>query len=367
MVIARSDTVTGANLIVRDVSVELRDRGIEPVVLVGGRGPYVDVLDDAGLRYAVVPHLQRPLNPVTDLRALLALRREFIAVSPDVVVAHTAKAGLLARPAARLARLPSVYAAHGWPFGDGVPSFRARFYRTGEKLLDTLVPGPIVDTSEGERSLALDHGIGPPERHVLVYNGLDDDVGPQADASREPPRIIMVARFEPQKDHTTLLGALARLTDLDWKVELVGDGPGLPEMRERARALGLDGRVWFAGVRDDVPARLAGAQIAVLTTNWEGFPLVVLEAMRAALPVVASDVAGVPEQVVHGETGYLTPRGDAVRVADALRALVTDAGLRTRLGSAGRERFLDRFTRKQQIDGWERVLRGAGDLASPSR
>ncbi|WP_353512403.1 glycosyltransferase, partial [Thermus sp. LT1-2-5] len=98
----------------------------------------------------------------------------------------------------------------------------------------------------------------------------------RADPGREPPRLVMVARFAPQKDHALLLQALAGLRDLPWTLDLVGDGPLLARVRVLADGLGLASRVRFLGRRLDVDRILAEAQIFVLVSNWEGLPLVVL-------------------------------------------------------------------------------------------
>jgi glycosyltransferase involved in cell wall biosynthesis len=154
----------------------------------------------------------------------------------------------------------------------------------------------------------------------------------------------MVARYGPQKDHPTLLRALASLRQHPWELDLIGDGPLMEQTETLARELGLDGRVHFLGQRNDVDQRLAAAQMALLITNWEGFPLSILEAMRAGLPVVASDVGGVGESVRDGESGYLVPRADVTQLRDRIERLLTDPGLRARLGASGRERFVRDFT-----------------------
>jgi glycosyltransferase involved in cell wall biosynthesis len=118
----------------------------------------------------------------------------------------------------------------------------------------------------------------------------------------------------------------------------------MEETAALARGLGVDGRVHFLGQRNDVDRRLAAAQISLLVTNWEGFPLSILEAMRAGLPVVASDVGGVAESVRDGESGFLVPRADVAQLRDRIERLLTDPRLRTRLGASGRERFVRDFT-----------------------
>jgi glycosyltransferase involved in cell wall biosynthesis len=203
----------------------------------------------------------------------------------------------------------------------------------------------IITVSEFDRQLALDARLTTGDRIVTVHNGMPD-ISPQlrADPSRTPVRLVMVARFGPQKDHRTLLRALAGLQHLSWELDLVGDGPLMGQMELLAASLGIGGRVRFLGQRLDVDELLASAQVSLLVTNWEGLPLSILEAMRAGLPVVASAVAGIGEAVSDGETGYLVPRGDAALVRDRVERLLTDPGLRLRLGGGGRTRYEQHFT-----------------------
>jgi len=125
---------------------------------------------------------------------------------------------------------------------------------------------------------------------------------------------------------------------------LVGDGPNLPECQQLAIELGIGENVQFVGARSDVHRMLARQDVFVLTSNWEGFPISILEAMGHGLPIVASDVGGVHEAVIDGETGFLIPRGDIDILVGRLRALYQNAELRTRMGINGRKRFADYFT-----------------------
>jgi glycosyltransferase involved in cell wall biosynthesis len=132
-------------------------------------------------------------------------------------------------------------------------------------------------------------------------------------------------------------------------LDLVGEGPLLPDMVSLAAALGIAGRVHFLGQRTDVDQILARAQTCLLVTNWEGFPVSILEGMRAGLPVVASAIAGISESVRDNETGYLVPRGDVELLRDRIRRLLADSALRCRLGSSGRAYYEQHFTLEQSI------------------
>jgi glycosyltransferase involved in cell wall biosynthesis len=159
----------------------------------------------------------------------------------------------------------------------------------------------------------------------------------------------MIARFGAQKDHPTLFRALAGLKDQPWELDLIGEGPLMGEATSLAAALGIADRLNFLGQRTDVDQILAQAQVSLLVTNWEGFPLSILEAMRAQLPVVASAVGGVGESVTDGETGYLVARGDVGALQDRIRRLLESPALRVRMGTSARAQYERRFTLAQTV------------------
>src|SRR5690606_1868117 len=159
--------------------------------------------------------------------------------------------------------------------------------------------------------------IGIPESRIsTIYNGILD-----TDARAVPEQsstVVMVARFAPQKDYATLLRAI---DNLSCEVICVGSGTDSEEFRQIARKLAprSEGRVQFLGVRPDVDHVLAKSGIFVLSSRFEGLPISIIEAMRAGLPIVASDVGGVPELLVERGNGYLFEAGDS----DTLTTLLT--------------------------------------------
>ncbi len=172
----------------------------------------------------------------------------------------------------------------------------------------------------------------------------------------------MTARFQAQKDHPSLFRALAGLTDRPWTLELVGDGPDIDACRSLAAGLGIADRTVFAGQCRDVAERLARADIFVLASKWEGFPRSILEAMRAGLPVIASDVGGCRESVVESETGFLVPREDPESLRSRLAELMSSPELRRKMGKAGRERFERHFTFDAMYEKTAAVYREAAGL-----
>jgi glycosyltransferase involved in cell wall biosynthesis len=173
--------------------------------------------------------------------------------------------------------------------------------------------------------------------------------------------MLMVARFAPQKDHDTLFRALAEVLDLEWELDLVGTGPDEETVRRRADQLGLSGRIRFLGMREDVPELVAASQVYLLISHWEGFPRSILEALRAGLPVVATDVGGVREAVLDGVTGFLAPENDDALLATRLRTLLSEPALRARMGAASRSHYEAHFTFDRLVEEalavYESVLR----------
>lgn len=164
------------------------------------------------------------------------------------------------------------------------------------------------------------------QRHAhLIYNGLNPDFvdrlaqSPQSSSS-SGPRLIIVGRLEEQKGHATLLAALPEVLQHypETTLTIVGVGSLQTDLITQSRALGIEQSVHFLGGRNDVPQLLRQSDLFISSSNWEGFPTVILEAMAAGLPVVATDVGGSCELVRTGETGYLVPPRDPAALASAI-------------------------------------------------
>jgi glycosyltransferase involved in cell wall biosynthesis len=346
-VVTRADVIGGVHVHVRDLAAALLQRGHEAVVVAGRRGRFTEALRRAGVPEVECPSLQREINPRDDARALRALRREVASFAPDLVSTHSSKAGILGRLAC-VGGPPCLFTAHGWAFTEGVPERRRRIYREIERRLAPLA-ARVICVSEHDRQIGIAAGIDP-RRLVTIHNGMPDIPDElRADPGRgEPVRAVMVARFVPQKDHRTLLRAAAAVAGLH--LDLVGDGPELAAMQDLAGSLGIADRVRFLGHRDDVADLLARAHLFTLISNWEGFPRSTLEAMRAGLPAVVSDVGGSAEAITEGASGFVVPRGDSRTLTDRLAGLVGDASLRRRMGDAARRRYEAEFTFTRMLD-----------------
>ncbi|NLX97038.1 MAG: glycosyltransferase family 4 protein [Rhodopirellula sp.] len=343
-IITRTDVVGGAQIHVRDLSTALRAAGHDAVVVGGADGPLADQLRERGVPFYSLRHLTRPVGPLEDARCILELRRTLRKIQPDIISTHSTKAGFIGRIAGKTLGIPTLFTAHGWGFTEGRPPLQSLAFWAVERATAAWA-ARIITVCESDRLAAARTHLATRNHLVTIHNAMPD-VGETLRANPEPspPRLVMVARLSTWKDQPTLLSALAELKDLDWRLDLVGDGPLRGEVEALVDTLGLASKVGFLGLRLDVPELLAEAQIFVLISKWEGFPRSILEAMRAGLPVVASDVGGVRESVIDGETGFVIRRGDTARLQDCLGKLITNSDLRVRMGKAGRALYENQFT-----------------------
>lgn len=342
--ITRMSEWGGAQVHVRDLAIRLTELGHEIHVISGDEGVISTVLRQSGVTVHIVPEIRRTISVHRDSMALWKLYKLLGQIKPDLLSCHSSKAGILGRVAARLAGVPVLFTAHGYAFTDTSSRLKSTFYKALECAM-RFCSDFIITVSEYDRKNALDAHLIAPQLIRTVHNGMPD-LAPATVTAKDNTstcHIIMVARFAAQKDHASLLQGLAILRDLDWRLTLIGGG-NAESTHALIHILGLQNRVEILGQRGDVAEWLARSDVFVLTTHWEGFPRSIVEAMRAGLPVVATNVAGVPEAVAEGATGYLLPPRDVVAVSEKLRLLIESPTKRLEMGAAGRARFLSEFT-----------------------
>ena len=320
---------------------------VDPAVAVGEKGFLTEELDGLGVPYFLAPSLVQPVSPSKDVRALFEVTRIVRQVQPDLVHAHTSKAGVIGRLAAWCAGVPSVFTAHTWCFSEG-RSWKWRLGGIPAERLAALHCSTIINVSEANRTLALENGIATGRKLVTIPNGIADSPHRAHPGEAGTATILMVARCVPQKNHRLLLDAFAR-TNRKGRILLVGDGPLLESLKRHAVRRGIERQVAFLGNRSDIAEVAASAQIFALASHWEGLPLSILEAMRAGLPVIATGVGGVAEAIEDGANGYLIPRGDVDVFARRLSNLLQDPDLRRRMGEESRRRYESKFTLGRMI------------------
>lgn len=361
-VVTRLD-IGGAQSHVLHVAGAQHEQGARVTVITGTEGAVSDELRQRGVEVAPLAHLIRSIRPTGDVLAVRDLDRLLRELRPDVVHAHSSKAGILTRLVARRRRLPAVYTAHGWPFVPGVRWPQRVVSRLGETVSGRLW-GEVVCVTEADAALARSARVAPPARIHVVPNGIPDvEVAAPGRARTDDAVVItMVARFFPQKDHEGLLQAAALIPpDRHVRLQLVGDGPLLEQTRDRAAQLGLTERVTFAGARTDVAQILADSDIAVLWSRYEGLPLALLEAMRAGLPWVGTEMPAMRAVLGSSESGIVVR--DVFELAEALVSLIDDETRRAVMGASGRRRYEEAFTLEPMVAALSVVYQQAMERA----
>jgi glycosyltransferase involved in cell wall biosynthesis len=314
-----------------------------------------------GFEVALATPPQLPLvrapSPGADARALVGLLRAVRAQRPDLVHAHSSKAGAVARLARLLApRTPILYTPHGYAHAGYFESAaQRRAYALAERALTPLA-SRIVCVCEAERRLAL--GLGAGARARLVYNGIDAPPDGPPDPALEAlrargPVIATVTLLRPGKGLETLLDALPAVLAAHPAAQLAIAGAGVDRepLEARARALGVAAAVHFLGFVEETVGVLRGADVFVSSSWAESFPYVVLDAMVLARPIVATRVGGVAEAIEDGESGLLVAPRDAGGLAQALIRLLSDPARADELGRQARSQVRARFTRERMLAG----------------
>lgn len=290
------------------------------------------------------------------LATIAALVRVCRGFRPDVLVAHGFSEHLWGRYAGLLAKVPHlVHVEH---------NTRERYtrWRLAQTRWLARHTDRIVGCSEGVRQVLLAMGM-PAERTLAIPNGID--LAPFTGADAQPfegrtPGIVMVARFSKQKDHATLLRAVALLAARGLHVPVQLPGGGKPLHRKPLEALagrlGIADQVQFPGVVRDVPQRLMAHQLCVLSTHYEGMPLALLEGMAAGCAVVGSAVPGVREVLHDGEDGLLVPEADPQALADALERLLRHPEDAARMAANARAAALARHGRELMHQRYEALF-----------
>jgi len=298
----------------------------------------------AGFEQAGVPVEHVPctvdVNPIMARDVLRVLRR----LRPDLLHTHLVHADVYGATAAKLTRVPYVSTRHNDDrYQLGPFRYVDRVFASGATRL--------IAISDAVRRFLIVAGL-PAAKFETIHYGLDEtpslpsEISPeQAGIPRDVPLVLAIGRLIAQKDHATLLEAFAetRSRHPDAMLAILGSGPLEAETRSLAGTLGVDDAVVMPG-RLETRDWLRRADVFAHTSRWEGFGIVLLEAMLAGLPVVATRVSAVPEIVVDGETGLLVEAGAVSAVASAIDDLLTDTARAGSLGAAGRARVREHFS-----------------------
>ena len=326
----------------------------EFLLATGEEGFLLEQAQKLGIESYQLTSLKRNISLSDDRDAYREIKNLLIELKPDLVHTHSSKAGILGRLAAHRLGIKNVFTAHGWAFADGTPWSRIIIGVPMEKIAGRWCDR-IITVSNADKALAIKYHIASQKKITVIHNGIADiESGLVANPVNPIPILTMVARIAPPKNFFVLFDALA-LIHAEYTLRVVGDGPELEHIRNYARKKGIEKNIDFMGSRSNVPEILSSSDIFILSSNWEGFPISIIEAMRAGLPVIASRVGGISEAVMEGQNGYLVARDDAAALAKAIRILIDDASKRQQMGQYSRQLFIEKGTTEIMLKKIDKV------------
>lgn len=346
---------------------------------ISGEGPPLEYANRLGLRLKVIHHLVRPIEPVQDFMAMLVLVRRLRKSKPDILHLHSAKAGVLGRVAAKLARSKAkvIYTPHGHLFSGYGGQSASRLFGWIEKRLAAFADA-IVGLTNDEIREFLEHGAGKKEQFCVIPSGVELDPYLADDDSRatirtelnipdDAPVVGFIGRFAEVKGPDQALEVIAKVREQipGTHFLFVGDGEMRSALESQAKKLGLDDIIHWTGWRKDVPHLMKAMDLFLLTSRNEGQGRVLVEAMATGLPVVAMATGGVSEVVMDGKTGVLSAGGDIDRTAGAVVTLLTDQNKSQKFAKAGRERAIAHFSVEEMIRRLEKLYLALLEGESP--
>ncbi|MFA5864841.1 MAG: GT4 family glycosyltransferase PelF [Phycisphaerae bacterium] len=350
----------GVERLVYDLTLANR-REIETVVVcLDHEGPLADDLRRQGIS---VYHTHRRVG--LDFRQIFRIGKIIRSFNPQVIHCHQYTPffyGSLASLWTRKGRI--VFTEHGRHFPDAVGWKRQMVNRFLSRKADR-----ITAVCKFTRDRLIKNEALPENRIEIIYNGVDlsrfETISDRQEARTrlglpaDSRIVVQVGTFRAVKDQASAINAfrIVHEHDADAILVFVGDGPDLPSCRKLAEQLGLGEAVRFLGQREDIPEILSSADVMLMTSLSEAHSVSLLEAMARRLPIVATNVGGIPETLVNHETGLLVEAKDVQGIANALLQLLRNPDLRTRMGQAGYDRVQKYFQQSQMHQRYLKIYR----------
>ncbi len=348
---------------------ENHDRKKFDVILICGTGGQLD--EEArwikGCRKYFLSELKHPIRPFWDFLALRRITEILRLEKVDLVHTHSSKAGFLGRWAAKRAGVPRIlHTVHGWGFYPGQFFLVKWLYQTLERWAAGFTE-KLITVSEENKRAGLAARIGRPEQYEVIHSGVDPKryvLNPAAALkarqlfkTQNRPTVLVLSNFKKQKSPLDVVKTAEILAPRLPNVLFLwaGDGPLLPEVEKRVESSNLKANFDLLGWRDEIGALLAASDVLLLTSIYEGLPRVVLQAMAAGKPVVASAVSGTPEAVQDGVSGFLHSAHAAAAMAESLYSILTRPDLAKKMGRAGKSGLKGTFQIKLMLKAIEKL------------
>lgn len=339
------------------------------VILICGAGGSLD--DEArwipNCRKYFLSELKHPLSPFWDWKALQRITEILLLEKVDLVHTHSSKAGLLGRLAAKRAGVRHIlHTIHGWAFYPG-QFFPIRWFYQALERWAARFTKVLIAVSDENRRAGLAAGIGRKRKYEVIHSGVDPALyeldAAAADRAKRKfktgsrPTVLVLSNFKKQKSPLDVVEVAKRLAPRLPNALFIwaGDGPLFSKVEKRLDDLGLRKNFELLGWSDEVGELLAASNVLLLTSIYEGLPRVVLQAMAAGKPVVATAVSGTPEAVKNGVSGFLHPAHAVEGMAESLYQILSRPEWANRLGLAGKKRLRGTFQTAKMLRAIEKV------------
>jgi glycosyltransferase involved in cell wall biosynthesis len=367
--VAYKSEISGGEKVLLNLAKHLTRRGHHLLVACPAHGPLVQVLKEEHIEVTVIP-----IKKTYDLLAAFRLRDLMLEERVQVLHSHGMLVNIVGRIASKMTYIPvsisTVHLTRELSSGGRAENIRERLKGQYYRALDNFTArfnDRIIAVSESVKQDLISQGVSR-EKVVVIKNGIEFEPceSPLTGNNRRAikkrelgvnnrPVVGTITRLSKQKDVRTFLYAISDVARKYPHVRclLVGDGEQRKELEDLSNRLALNGNVTFLGYREDARESLDLFDIFVLSSLWEGLPLVILEAMAAAKPVIATRVSGTAEAVIDGETGLLVPLRDNKGLAESIKMLLADQRLAQKMGEAGRRRVEEYFGVERMVDETE--------------
>jgi len=352
----------GAQKHLLDLITHLDKKRYNVFLLTASKGLLIpDALSIEGLTLKCSSFLERPINPLKDVLALIEIYRFIKRNKIDIVHTHSSKVGILGRLAAKLAKTRLIlHTVHGWSFNNHQSFFCRNFYICLERFCAQFTDKLIV-VSRHDKQKGLENHIGEADRYILIRYGInslefslkDQNIKKELGIDTNDLVVGMVSCLKPQKSPLDFikLACLIYQNLPHIKFVLVGDGILRPEIERLIYKLNLEKQIILTGWRRDIPRILSIFDVFVLTSLWEGLPVSILEAMASAKPVVATHTGGISEVISEAKTGFLVQRHHINKMAEKIISLLKDENLRKQIGQNAKD-SLDSDYRIENMVGY---------------
>lgn len=345
-------TLGGAQRYVYDLAVNLPADSFDVSVAVGGEGPLVDMLKDAGLKVYTLKNLKRNISVLHDVQTLFTLFSILRKVRPDILHINSSKAGALGTLIGRVCGVPKIiFTAHGWAFNEDRPVWQKLIFKTVH-WVTILLSHTTIAVSEGMKAQM--DWVGTQKKMKVVHLGRTVTNMKYKEEARgiletkvidTSARLIdhhadfwigTIAELHPIKRLNRAIDAVSSLVRQfpDVRFIIIHDGELRAQLQQQVKDLGLQEHIFFTGTLEDAARFLPAFDAFVLPSKSEAFGYVLIEAGQAHLPVVATNVGGIPDIITDGVNGLLVPADNTPALTEALRSLLLDEDLRLRLARA---------------------------------